>query len=52
MDKTYWLGRQRAAMAQARAAATSEARLAHYERAGRYSVRAAHSQDRPMAERA
>jgi hypothetical protein len=41
MEKTYWLGRKRAAMAMARAATCSEARLAHYELAGRYSVRAA-----------
>ena len=43
MDKTYWIGRKRAAMAMARAAATSEARLIHYDLAGRYSIRAAHS---------
>ncbi len=43
MDKEYWLGRKRAAMRMARAAATSEARLIHYELAGRYSIRAAHS---------
>jgi len=42
MDKAYWLGRKRAAMRMARAAATSEARLIHYELAGRYSIRAAH----------
>ena len=43
MDKTYWLRRKRAAMAAARAAATAESRLIHYELAGRYSIRAAHS---------
>jgi len=41
MDKAYWLGRKRAAMAMARGAATSQARLIHYELAGRYSIRAA-----------
>lgn len=41
MEKTYWLGRKRAAMASARAATCSEARLVHYELAGRHSVRAA-----------
>lgn len=41
MDKTYWLGRKRAAMAMARAATCSEARLIHYDQAGRHSVRAA-----------
>ncbi len=42
MEKTYWIGRKRAAMAMARSAATSSARLIHYELAGRYSIRAAH----------
>jgi hypothetical protein len=42
MDKKYWLGRKRAAMVMARAATSSEARLAHYELAGRYSIKAAH----------
>lgn len=41
MEKTYWLGRKRAAMAMARAATCSEARLGHYDEAGRHSVRAA-----------
>lgn len=41
MEKTYWLGRKRAAMAMARAATCSEARLVHYDLAGRHSVRAA-----------
>jgi hypothetical protein len=41
MEKTYWLGRKRAAMAMARAATCSEARLIHYDQAGRHSVRAA-----------
>ena len=43
MEKTYWIRRQRDALTMARAAATSEARLTHYELAGRYSIRAAHS---------
>ncbi len=41
MEQTYWLGRERAAMAMARNAASSEARLIHYELAGRYSLKAA-----------
>ena len=41
MEKTYWLGRKRAALAMARGATCSEARLVHYDLAGRYSVRAA-----------
>ena len=41
MEKRYWIGRKRAAMAMARAATTAEARLIHYDLAGRYSIRAA-----------
>ncbi len=41
MEKNYWLRRQRAAMAMARAAPCSETRLIHYSEAGRHSVRAA-----------
>lgn len=41
MGKEYWSGRQRAAMRMARAAATSEARLIHYDLAGRYGIKAA-----------
>jgi hypothetical protein len=43
MDKRYWIGRKRAAMAMARAASSAEARLIHYDLAGRYSVKAAQS---------
>ena len=41
MEKTYWIGRERAAMVNARAAACAESRLIHYELAGRYSIMAA-----------
>ncbi|MEA3012845.1 MAG: hypothetical protein QOD42_1390 [Sphingomonadales bacterium] len=41
MDERYWIGRKRAAMAMARAATSAEARLIHYDLAGRYSVKAA-----------
>lgn len=41
MEQTYWLGRKRASAANARAASSSEARLAHLDLAGRYSVKAA-----------
>ena len=41
MEQTYWLGRKRASAANARIAGSSEARLAHLELAGRYSVKAA-----------
>ena len=43
MDKHYWIGRKRAAMRSARAATSAEARLIHYDLAGRYSVKAAHA---------
>ena len=49
MEKTYWLRRQRAASAMARAAATAESRLIHYEMAGRYSLRAAHAPEKAVA---
>jgi hypothetical protein len=41
MDRTYWIGRKRASMRMARAATSAEARLIHYELAGRYSIKAA-----------
>jgi len=41
MGKEYWIGRKRAAIAMARAATSAEARLIHYDLAGRYSVKAA-----------
>jgi len=40
MEKAYWLGRKRASLKLARDAATSEARLVHYDLAGRYSLNA------------
>lgn len=43
MDRAYWVGRMNAAMTMARHAATAEARLTHYELAGRYSIKAANS---------
>ena len=41
MENKYWIGRERSAMAMARGAVSSEARLIHYELAGRYSMKAA-----------
>ena len=41
MEKKYWIARKRASMAMARRASSSEARLIHYDLAGRYSVKAA-----------
>jgi hypothetical protein len=40
MEKAYWLARKRASMKLAQNAAGSEARLIHYDLAGRYSVKA------------
>ena len=41
MEQTYWLSRKRASAANARRAGGAEARLAHLELAGRYSIKAA-----------
>lgn len=41
MEQTYWLGRKRISVANARRAANAEARLVHLDLAGRYSVKAA-----------
>jgi hypothetical protein len=41
MEKAYWIGRKRASLKAAQNAAGAEARLIHYELAGRYSVKAA-----------
>ena len=41
MENKYWTGRARSARAMARKATTSEARLIHYELAGRHSIKAA-----------
>ena len=40
MEKAYWLGRKRASLKLAQNAASAEARLAHYDLAGRYSLKA------------
>ncbi|MFL6729101.1 MAG: hypothetical protein ACJ8D6_03840 [Sphingomicrobium sp.] len=40
MEKAYWLGRKRASLKLAQNAAGAEARLAYYDLAGRYSVKA------------
>jgi hypothetical protein len=41
METAYWLQRARASIENALIAKTAEARLIHYELAGRYSVKAA-----------
>lgn len=43
MEQAYWLARHRASLANARAATIAEARLIHYELAGRYSIKAANA---------
>lgn len=40
MERAYWLGRKRASLRLARNAASSEARLIHYDLAGRYGLNA------------
>jgi hypothetical protein len=48
MDQMYWLLRKRASLAMARKSTSAEARLIHLDLAGRYSVRAANSAERPQ----
>ena len=48
METAYWLGRERASLANARNATGAEARLIHYELAGRYSIKAADSATQPV----
>ena len=40
MEQAHWLGRKRASLKLAQNAASSEARLVHYDLAGRYSLKA------------
>jgi len=40
MEKAYWLSRKRASLKLAQHAACSEARLVHYDLAGRYGLKA------------
>ena len=40
MERAYWLSRKRASLKLAQNAANSEARLVHYDLAGRYSLKA------------
>ena len=46
MEKAYWLGRKRASLKLAQNATSSEARLVHYDLAGRYSVKAMSAETR------
>jgi hypothetical protein len=47
MEQAYWLKRTRAASQMARRADSAEARMAHLELAGRYSIKAAAASRRP-----
>ena len=40
MEKAYWINRKRASIKAAQGATSSQARLIHYDLAGRYSVNA------------
>jgi hypothetical protein len=40
MEKGYWLGRKRASLKAAMNAGSAEARLIHYDLAGRYNLNA------------
>ena len=49
MEQAHWLGRKRTSIANARVATDAEARLIHYELAGRYSIKAADADSAPPA---
>ena len=40
MEQTYWLQRKRSSLAKALTANSAEARLVHFDLAGRYSLKA------------
>ena len=44
-DQAYWLRRKRASVSKANMATSAEARLAHFDLAGRYSIKAADAAD-------
>ena len=48
MEKAYWLSRKRASLKAARNAASAEARLIHYDLAGRYSLKALSAETQAM----
>jgi hypothetical protein len=47
MEQAHWLGRQSTSIANARTAVSAEARLIHYDLAGRYSIKAAQAGTAP-----
>ena len=48
MEKAYWLSRKRATLKLAKNAVSSEARLVHYDMAGRYSLKALSAETRAI----
>ncbi len=48
MEKAYWLTRKRASLKAAEGAATSKARLVHYDLAGRYALKASSLESRAV----
>ena len=40
MEQKYWLKRKRASVAEANSASSAEARLVHFDLAGRYALKA------------
>ena len=48
MEKRYWLGRKRASLKSAQNAVCAEARLIHYDLAGRYSLKALSAETQAM----
>ena len=50
MEKAYWLGRTSASLKSAQDATSAEARLIHYELAGRYSLNALSVETRGIEE--
>lgn len=50
LEKGYWLRRKRAELALAEVATSAEARLIHFDLAGRYSVKASNATIKPSAD--
>lgn len=48
MERQHWLGRSKAALALAHAATSAEARLIHFDMAGRYDLKASLAAGGPL----
>ena len=48
MEQVYWLSREQVSLKAAQVARSSEARLIHYDLAGRYSVKARAAETRAI----